>query len=147
MSAPSQEGGCCLEAQIGRGRMEIANWGIANWFGRRPAPKRLLPEDLPDTPIDWERGDVAVLRSDSMGPWVCAQTHHTIPGPSSGQRLAVELVYFVEGIQFLVFAAYEGGFHAFAFDRLRGDQAEACEEEFIKLVRRDFATAPMETVE
>jgi hypothetical protein len=53
----------------------------------------------------------------------------------------VLIVRLVEGRQFLEFGAWPGQcFAAVHFDKLRGETIEACDEDFLKLVKHKRAT-------
>jgi hypothetical protein len=78
---------------------------------------------------------------DGDGPWISFQTGEHTDGPQLGDKNAVLDVRLIEGRQFLEFGKWPGRtFTAVSFDKLRGENIEACDEDFLKLVKHKRAT-------
>jgi hypothetical protein len=84
---------------------------------------------------DWQVGDLALcVGTTPAGRWMGQATGVTIDGPTSGQVLRV--VKITHGGDGLRFAEFDRSFHRDRFRKILPDAHEACEEEFVTLLRR-----------
>jgi len=86
---------------------------------------------------NWSPGDLAVCIMDGM--WADFSDGHIYPlGPTKGEVLKVAGTGFVLNWHVLYFEKYgmESGFVALNFRKAVLDKAEACEEDFVKLLKR-----------
>lgn len=95
---------------------------LRDLFGRRRG--RRVPGHVPDSPIDWRSGDIAVCVEGE--PWEDLKTQRPEPGPALREICRVRSVVLIDGRQFLGFREYPDGvsFSACYFDRLRPAEAD-----------------------
>lgn len=75
----------------------------------------------PDSPIDWQVGDVAICRWSDNKPWADIFTGVPMAGPAPGSMSRVVGVVLVYARQYLQLREHPVGLYSAAhFDRLRG---------------------------
>jgi hypothetical protein len=87
---------------------------------------------------DWQVGDLALCLADH-GDWVGMSYGAVVKGPENGAvSRVIEIGYAGDGLKFAEFGHF---FHRDRFRKIRPDEHEACEPEFVTLLKRVKAPA------